>query len=342
MSGIIDWHSHWVTPAELDLLGRRSDLPRVTFEQGKPVFAAPEAGVGGGGKPFPLSDQMTNIDRRLRDLDEAGIERQVVTPLAFGYEYSLSRKESYHFVQAANDDVAELVAKHPDRFSGLASLSTSDPEWSARELERAHDAGLIGAILPLNAFATPEGARVLAPVFEAAQRRRSHLFLHRGAAHPSIPGQPPIESPAEPAYARWALIVDSQLASGAITLGLTDFLDPYPDVTVQLAMLGGAIPYVVEHIRFWAERAGGVDPTPRFRRLYFDPGPYSITPRSVDLAARTFGYDRLLFGTDYGPMPDLRAQLKLLEEAYSPEQRQQVYVENGRRLLAEKRVRVSG
>ena len=38
---------------------------------------------------------------------------------------------------------------------------------------------------------------------------------------------------------RWSVISNTHLVNGAITLGLSDFLDPYPDVTVQVIMLGG-------------------------------------------------------------------------------------------------------
>ncbi len=341
MGDIIDWHSHWASAAELELLGQRKVLPRVTWNaEGLPAIESPEAGIGPGKSvPFALSPRMTDIDLRLRHLDEVGIARQVLSTLTFAYEFALSAEEAPPYVLTANNALAALVRKHPDRFSGLAALSTSDPEWSAHELERAHrELGLIGAILPINAFTTLEGAKKLAPIFVAAHKHRSHLFLHRGAAHPSISGQPPIMIPQDTEAARWGLLIDSHLASGAITLGLSDFLDPYPDVTIQLAMLGGSIAYVIEHIEMLSGMASKSrqNAAARFRRLYFDPGPYSLSPRSVELTARVFGADRLLFGSDYGPMPDINVLLAKLNEAYTPEQQQQIYIENGRKLATEK------
>jgi len=182
---------------------------------------------------------------------------------------------------------------------------------------------------------------VLAPLFAVAQKYRSHIFVHRGAASSKIPGQPEILIPKDTAYARWSLISDSHLAAGAITLGLSDFLQPYPDVTVQIVMLGGAIPYVVEHIQRGARRAGEGDPIEKLRRLYFDPGPYSLTPRSVVSAGRAFGADRILFGSDYGPNPDVGAGIKTLSESgLAPDELKLIFVENGRKLLAEKGVKV--
>jgi predicted TIM-barrel fold metal-dependent hydrolase len=156
----------------------------------------------------------------------------------------------------------------------LAALTTTDVLWSAQELERAHrEYAFWGGSIPLNAFATVEGARKLTPIFEVAQKQKSHLLIHRGAASPDIPGQPAYIPPTDNEAVRRGLITDSQLTAGAITLGLSDFLDDYPDVTVQIIMLGGFTPYLAEQISEGAERPSQGDPVSRFRRVYFDPGP---------------------------------------------------------------------
>src|SRR5256885_7228954 len=159
-----------------------------------------------------------------------------------------------------NDDVAALVRKYPGRFLGLASLPTANVAWPPDELQRAHEElGLIGAVRPLDACVSLAGARALAPIFAAAQQLRSHIFVHRGVASADIPGQQPetgavnpyfglpagsaaARPPATPgdnASARTMLATATHLASGVITLAFTDFLDAYPDVTVQVAMMGG-------------------------------------------------------------------------------------------------------
>jgi hypothetical protein len=120
----------------------------------------------------------------------------------------------------------------------VAALSTHDIAWSVRELERAHANGLIGAVLPVNGFFTSASARSFAPIFEAAQRLGSHIYLHTGYASPNVPGQPPIVEHVDNAAARWVLDNGWHFASAVATLAFGDFLDPYPDVTVQVAMLG--------------------------------------------------------------------------------------------------------
>lgn len=156
-----------------------------------------------------------------------------------------------------------------------------------------------------------------------------------------MPGQPPLVIPGDTEFARWSVISNSHLTAGAITLGLTDFLDPYPDVSVQVIMLAGFLPYLTDTFVAGAERAGIKDPLARLRRLYLDPGPYSRNGEWVSLAAAKLGADRILFGTDYGvgggTRGDVGPALASLDKALTPEQRQRIYVDNSRDLLARKR-----
>src|SRR5690606_14837354 len=140
-----------------------------------------------------------------------------------------------------------------------------------------------------------------APIFAAGQRLNSHFFIHRAPASNLVPGQPPLVVPSDTDTVRWSVISNSHLVNGAITLGLTDFLDPYPDVSVQVIMLGGFLPYLIDSIISSGSQLGISDPLARLRRIYLEPGPYSSTRTDwVQHAVSRFGADRILFGTDYG------------------------------------------
>ena len=166
------------------------------------------------------------------------------------------------------------------------------------------------------------------------------FFVHRGPASSLVPGQPPIVIPGDTAFARWTLISNAHLAGGAITLGLTDFLDPYPDVSVQIVMLAGFLPYLIDSIVPAAQSAGVKDPLAKLRRLYVDPGPYSRIGDWVELAVSKLGADRILFGSDYGvnggTRGDIGPALETLDRTLTPAQRQLIYVDNSRALLKAK------
>jgi predicted TIM-barrel fold metal-dependent hydrolase len=340
LSSLIDFHAHWIGPRVVELLGQRAS-PRP-----------------------PQGQSWVDVEARLRDMDRNGVQRQVLSYVGAAYDGVLAPDEARPFWRAQNDDLAALVKKHPTRFSGLATLPTANVAWAADELQRAHqELGLLGATLPLDAFVSLAGAKALAPVFAAAQKNRSHIFVHRGIAGADIPGHQAevggtnpyfglatpdagsgraAATPGDNVSARTLLITATHLATGVITLALTDFLDAYPDVTVQVAMMGGSISYVAEQIQMAAEEAGQPVPAKRFRSVYLDTGQSGRGPRGIALAAKVFGIDRILFGTDSGPTASVGPTVDSVKQAaLTMDEKKQIFVENGRRLLEAKGVRVS-
>ena len=336
---LVDWHSHFVSNAEMKFFASRQQAPRLlTGPDGVTrLDNVDTASAAAAGHPSEFS--ASDIPARIRHLDKNGIQRQLLThTVALGLDYSVPLPELRPLFRAFNDELAGVVRQYPDRFLAVAALPSADPEWAAQELKRAHhELGFIGGSLPLNAFATLEGARTLAPLFATAQGLRSHFFVHRGPASSLVPGQPPIVIPGDTAFARWTLISNAHLAGGAITLGLTDFLDPYPDVSVQIVMLAGFLPYLIDSIVAAAQSAGSKDPLAKLRRLYVDPGPYSRIGDWVELAVSKLGADRILFGSDYGvnggTRGDIGPALETLDRTLTPAQRQLIYVDNSRALL---------
>jgi predicted TIM-barrel fold metal-dependent hydrolase len=331
--GIVDFHAHWIGPRVAELLkGRTSPRP-------------------------PQGTTWYDTDARLRDLDANGVARQVLAWVGASFDGALPPDEARPLWRAQNDDLAALLKRHPSRFSALASIPTANVAWAAEELDRAHgELGLVGAVLPLDAFVSLAGARALAPIFAVAQKHKSHIFVHRGAAAADVPGQQPETGAINPYFglppaasggaragsiagdnvpARTLLATATHLASGVVTLAFTDFLDPYPDVTVQIAMMGGAIPYVTEQIQMAAEDAGAPLPDTRLKRVYFDTGQSGRGPRGIALAARVFGADRILFGTDSGPTASVAPTIAAVRQAaITDADKELVFRGNARRLLA--------
>lgn len=340
---LVDWHSHIVTPGELKFLSGRTQAPRVFADaQGQQLFENVTTVSAIARAPSPTSP--SDIAKRLQHLDASGVRRQLLTyTVAIGYDATLPVEELRPFYRGINDELAAVVRAHPDRFLGVAALPTLDPVWAAEELTRAHkELGLIGGALPLNAFSSLEGARTLAPLFAAGQKLGSHFFIHRAPASPKIPGQPPLILPSDTDPVRWSLISNTHLANGALTLGLTDFLDPYPDVSVQVIMLGGFLPYLIDSIIAAGPRLGIKDPLARLRRIYLEPGPYAGSNANwVSYATGKFGADRILFGTDYGvgggaATDRLTPSVAALDQVLTPQQRQLIYVDNTLALLKAK------
>jgi len=348
-TGLIDLHNHWISPSALEILSTRTKGIRyVTNEKGERNLVRADAppAQAGGRPPGPRGTQMFDgADVRLRHLDQHGVQRQLISwPTTSNVDPALTAEEARLLWAAYNDDLSQLVRKHPDRFTGVAALSTLDIDWSAGELERAHAAlGLIGGVLPVNGFATLEGAKAFAPIFEVAQRHKGHIYLHTGYANARVPGQPPLPSHQDSKPARSALDNLWNFTASTITLAFSGFLDAYPDVTVQVAQLGGVggIALVAESVQQSAATNGITDIRSKFRNIYLDTGAGGRGPEAIALATRVFGAERILFGTDYGAAASVVPVIENLEHSpISDADRRAIFRENARALLAAKGVAV--
>jgi predicted TIM-barrel fold metal-dependent hydrolase len=347
VNGLLDLHNHWISPGAFEILSTKTVGVRyVTNEKGERNLVRPGVPTSGQ-RSFGLrgTQMFDGADVRLRHLDQHGVQRQLISwPTTSNVDPDLTAEEARLLWAAYNDDLSGLVRKNPDRFSGVAALSTLDIEWSAKELARSHDKlGLIGGVLPVNGFDTLEGAKAFAPVFETAQKYKSHIYLHTGYANSRIPGQPPHPAHEDSKSARAALDNLWNFTAATITLAFSGFLDAYPDVTVQVAQLGGVggIALVAESVEQSAATSGVTDIKGKFKRIYLDTGAGGRGPEAIALAARVFGAEQILFGTDYGAAASVVPVIEnLYHSPITAADRQKIFRDNARALLASKGVAV--
>jgi len=339
ITGIIDWHTHWISDIEIEMLSTRTERPyAVTNQQGTFIYTTDNA-TGKGGTTTVLP-RHTDLAARIAVLDQNHIQRQIVgwtIPMGFddGHLPVDFRKTMF---AGWNDEFFDKYTSKPeyrDRYSGLAALTTADIPWSVRELERTHDDyGFIGGALPLNAAASTQGLEQLRPIFEMANSLRSVIFFHRGAADTTILGQPTRYAP-DSLWARSTLNTYYQLTAAPVTLGLSPFLDDYPNVSVVVIMLGGFISFVMDSLQSSGlSRTPPVDALQLFKRIYIEPGPYCRLPQQVAKTVEVFGADNILFGTDYGPAADMAFQVTSFNSAdLTLQERRQIMVDNGVKIL---------
>jgi predicted TIM-barrel fold metal-dependent hydrolase len=309
MSGI-DVHAHWVPPALAHALRSRAQagaVPRV-----EPLPAGGERLVMPIGT-LAFDVQYVDPVLRLDFMARAGIARQVLSlPGLFGVD-SLPLAEAAPLVRGFNEDCARLGREHPARFSGLAALPLADIGAAVAELRYARrELGLLGAILPVDAFASEAAAARLAPLFATGQELGAHFFVHPGRMPGSSGPLPP--NPPDHDIARRALAVQHEVGEAMVTLLLSDFLDAYPGVTVHVANLGGTFPAVVERMDHMVQLrdARRALPSSRARRVWVDCS--SLGARALEQAVGVFGAERVLLGTDC-PIFDTGRTLAAIGEA---------------------------
>lgn len=137
----------------------------------------------GPGRPYDADPELYgDLDkRRIADMDANGIDIQVLScPVK---AQLLPENEASAIVRESNDYIANVVAKHPDRYGAFALLPWSVPQEAVKEIERVKKLGFQGILLAGRASAGPEfldDKRYL-PILEAAEACHMPIYVHPGA-----------------------------------------------------------------------------------------------------------------------------------------------------------------
>lgn len=291
----IDMHSHWRPSELMDALRERTKEPRILVNaEGVEVL---KSRIG----EQPVGRAFDNVEQRLDEMDRGGISTAVLSLLGgFQWIERLPVEESLPLVRIFNDSISALCSRHEGRFAAYACLPQADVIAAAAELERAIALpGIIGAILPANAFLTYAEASKMRPILEAANRHRAMLFIHYGPK----PGDtfPRVPNDTDNARRRnGTLDMQANLSSAMVTLCLTDILTQYPNASIHVHNLGGNIPYEVERMdhRCLLDTPHEELPSKRFARSPVRVDCNSFGARAIEAGVRLYGADRILFGTD--------------------------------------------
>jgi len=156
---IVDFHNHFV-PARFEQTAVR------TFPASqRPRWEA-------------LARKLSDEALLLQDIRDGDIAARVVNiPLALIAD--ADGRVPHDTIRAVNDEIAALVARHPGRIHGLASVDPFDGERAAREAERAiRDLGLRGLFVDCARGSLLIDAREARPTLEAAARLGAPVFVH--------------------------------------------------------------------------------------------------------------------------------------------------------------------
>lgn len=230
----LDIHAHHVGQSVVDRVraeGEKHGLRVVKSDDG-----ATRLEVGGRLTGMPLIPALIDDSARLKWMDEAGIDVQLVSGWMDLAAYHLKDDAGAWFTRLQNEALAELVAKRPDRYAAAAMVPLQSGELAA--------AGLHYAVKTLGHRAVQIGARVEeegldAPAFDPFWKACEELNVPV-IIHPADLTVPPrirrlflqilVGNPAETTYAAAALL-------------LGGVFDRFPGLRVLLVHGGGCVPY---------------------------------------------------------------------------------------------------
>jgi len=238
---------------------------------------------------------------RLRDMDAAGIDVQVISHMQPGTQI-FDTETAVAMARKANDALYRATQVHPTRFAGFAELPTVDPKAAADELERAvARLGFKGALVNgLTAGAFLDEKRFWC-IFERAQALDVPIYFH-----PSIPHRAVTEAYYGD-YRRdefpflsvvWGFTAETALQ--AIRLVVSGVFDAYPRLKIILGHLGETIPFTLWRCDWLLEHVGGRPGfADAFRQHFYLTTSGNFQQSALACSIAELGIDRILFAVDY-------------------------------------------
>jgi aminocarboxymuconate-semialdehyde decarboxylase len=276
---VVDIHTHFVPPAQA------ADRRETQFVGGRPAYS--------------FHDLLYRIEEHVAAKLEAGIDLSVISSAA-GFDAPLDA------CRRLNEGLLEAQQASDGRIVCMAHVPPAGGAPALEELQRALDAGLVGAAIASDVEGTPLDDPRLFEFYGALEEAGTFLFVHpailpRGTEHLDA------HDLTRSVGREFALVEDVvRLVDGGV-------LDRFPRLRVVMSHLGGGIASLLARIVAFEDRAfwgvghderHGTRPRRPFveylhENVYFDVAGSSGDVRSIRAALSWLPASRLLFGSDY-------------------------------------------
>jgi predicted TIM-barrel fold metal-dependent hydrolase len=304
------------------------------------------------GKRMRNIPMLADLDVRFQVMDRFGEYEQVLSLPTPPIEVFASPADAADLAQAANDGMAELVRKYPDRFTGfVAALPLNDPDAAVRELQRAvEQLGARGFQIFSNIRGKPISSPEFLPLFEAMAGYDLPIWLHpfRGADFSDY------QMEERSQYEIWWTFgwpYDTSVAMARLVFA--GYFDRFPNLKIITHHMGAMAPYFEGRIGpGWDQlgaRTSDVDyaavlkklakrPLDYFKMFYADTALFGAYDATV-CGLRFFGADHVVFASDApfdpekGPMY-IRETIAIVDRLpVSDDERERIYWRNAAALL---------
>jgi len=293
---------------------------------------------------------IVDLDERFRIMDKFGDYVQVICipnpPIEnFG-------THANDLARMANDGMAELVGKYPDRFPAfIASLSMNDPEAMLAEAKRAvKDLGAVGVQIFTNVLGKPLDRPETMALFDLMAELDLPVWIHpaRGADFADY------KSESKSHYEIWWTFGWPYETSAAMAhLVFSKLFDKHPNIKIITHHMGAMIPYFEGRVGpGWDQlgtRTSDVDytlllkelkkrPVDYFHMFYADTAVFGSMPATL-CGLAFFGADKVLFASDSPFDPEkgsayIRWTIDIIDKLdISDEDRKKIYEGNAKKLL---------
>ncbi len=306
---VIDFHCHHV-PQQFELTAAKTALPnqRARWDA--------------------IARKLCDEDLLLKDIREGHLSGRVVN-IPAGLIADADGRVPHETIMAINDHVADLMARHPGRIYGLASVDAYDGDRAAREAERAiGDLGLLGLFVDCARGDVLIDAPQARPTLQVAAKLGVPVFIHPVAPQPLTRQMTP--------YGVIGTLFARGTVNSASLIALLEggVFSELPDLRVMVT--GHAIGGVAMVSGLWKQSRLPSDAVEVMRRHVFI-DTQMIHPVLIRASVDLLGEDRVMAGSDWPIVDDGPIQIPLAEAMHgaglTKEQQEAVAADNCRRAL---------
>ena len=295
---------------------------------------------------------LVDLETRWRFMDACGDYVQVISLAAPPIEALGPPERTPELARVANDSMAELVARYPDRFAGfVASLPMNNPEAAVAEARRAVlELGARGVQIFTNVNGAPVDGPEFEPLFAAMEQLDLPIWIHP-TRPPTFPDYPVENRSRYDLW--WAFGWPYETSVCMARLVFAGVFDRYPGLKVITHHMGGMVPFVEGRLGWGLDQLGtrtdyvqDVEARARlkerpyqyFRRFYADTALFGALA-ATECGIAFFGSERVLFATDFPFDPDgggrvIPATIRVVEHVTaSEEDKRRIFETNACRLL---------
>lgn len=259
-----------------------------------------------GPRASDVRRRLLDLDgERMGDMDATGIHRQVVSLTAPGVQI-LERDTAVSIAVDANDQLAEAVSRHPDRYTPLAAMAPQDPEAAVREIERAvGKLGFNGVILNSHTHGEYFDDPRFWPILEVAESLDVPIYLHPNTPSRDMIG-PLLEKGLDGAIYGFAVETGMHL----LRMIVSGVFDRFPRLKLVVGHLGEALPFWLFRMDFMhramvtAKRYPGIGPLRKSisdylrENVWFTTSGMAWEP-AIMFVRSVIGNDRVMYAMDY-------------------------------------------
>jgi 2,3-dihydroxybenzoate decarboxylase/5-carboxyvanillate decarboxylase len=195
----------------------------------------------------PLLRRLLDLEgERIEIMDQAGVDMHLLSLTSPGVQM-FDADTAASVAIAANDRLAEIVKKHPKRFTGLASFAPQDPNRAAKEIDRVMNGLKLNGVI-VNSHTNGEylDDRKFWPIFEAATACNAAIYIH--PRNMPDPCSFMLRANVTLAGALWGFQMETGLH--AMRLIVNGVFDQFPTLKVVLGHMGEGLPYWLYRIDY--------------------------------------------------------------------------------------------